>query len=219
MPSNEKRWGFSLLSKYNHEIAYREEMMVDKLTGDIAIKTPKGDIISYNYNAKLGEHLKSARNDANNLGIYGEIYNVPFANRILPMSMNDNIPNLYDHVYVKGDIKRFMLHCDIDSVKIDIDKFSIEKYYGVATFGIRFHYDDGTVSDIITKNINTIMMNDTIFDLSNVGYFTNLNITKNITGIELTQFDITSNIDAREVAVNGLEIRHIINSLFIITEV
>lgn len=218
MPSNEKRFGFSLLSKSNNKIAYPEEVMVDKLTGDFAIKTPLGDTISYNYNTKLNEHMKSARQDANSLSIYGNIYNIPFSNRVMPLSMTKDSANLYESVYIRGNIKRFVLHADIDSVKINVDEFSMDRYYGIATFGIKIHYDDNSISEVLLKNVNTIDMNDTIFDLSTTDDYTNLNTSKGILGIEITQFDITGNTDAKKNPMNAIEVRHILNSLFIIVE-
>lgn len=218
MASNEKRFGFSLLSKYNNKIAYLEEVMIDKLSGDIAIKTPLGDSISYNYNAKLNEHMKSARKDANDLSIYGNVYNIPFSNRIMPLAMSKDSANLYESVYIRGNIKRFILHADIDSVKVVIDDFSMERYYGIATFGFKVHYDDGTTSDVFMKNVDTIDMNDTIFTLESNEDFSELDTTKGILGIELTQFDITGNIDAKKRPLNSLEVRHILHSLFIIVE-
>lgn len=218
MPSNEKRFGFSLLSKSNNKIAYPEEVMVDKLTGDFAIKTPLGDTISYNYNTKLNEHMKSARQDANSLSIYGNIYNIPFSNRVMPLSMTKDSANLYESVYIRGNIKRFVLHADIDSVKINVDEFSMDRYYGIATFGIKIHYDDNSISEVLLKNVNTIDMNDTIFDLSTTNDYTNLDTSKGILGIEITQFDITGNTDAKKNPMNAIEVRHILNSLFIIVE-
>jgi len=218
MPSNEKRFGFSLLSKSNNKIAYPEEVMVDKLTGDFAIKTPLGDTISYNYNTKLNEHMKSARQDANSLSIYGNIYNIPFSNRVMPLSMTKDSANLYESVYIRGNIKRFVLHADIDSIKINVDEFSMDRYYGIATFGIKIHYDDNSISEVLLKNINTIDMNDTIFDLSTTDDYTNLDTSKGILGIEITQFDITGNTDAKKNPMNAIEVRHILNSLFIIVE-
>lgn len=218
MASNEKRFGFSFLSKYNNKIAYLEELMVDKLTGDIAIKTPLGDSISYNYNAKLNEHMKSARKDANELSIYGNVYNIPFSNRNMPLAMSKDSANLYESVYIRSNVKNFILHADIDSVRVVIDDFSMERYYGIATFGFKVHYDDNSVSEVFMKNVNTIDMNNTVFSLDSNDDFAELDTSKGVLGIEITQFDITGNIDAKKNPVNSLEVRHILHSLFIIVE-
>lgn len=218
MSSNEKRFGFSFLSKYNNKIAYLEEMMVDKYTGDIAVKTPLGDSISFNYNAKFNEHMKSARRDASDLGVFGNVYNIPFSNRDMPLALSRESANLYETVYIRGNIKQFIMHADIDSIKVNIDSFSMERYYGIATFGFKVYYDDNTISPVIMKNINTIDMNTTVFDLDSNNDFAELDTSKGIVGIEITQFDITGNIDAKKSTANNIEVRHILHSLFIIVE-
>lgn len=217
MATNEKRFGISLLSKKNNDIAYKEEVMIDKLTGDIAIKTPVGDIISYNYNAKFNEHLKSVRNDANNLSVYGKIFNIPFTNKIMPMVLESE-SNLTNSVYItNSSISGFILHADIDSVAVNIDEFTMDRYFAKIAFQIKLYWSDGTESDIISVSTDTLTLNNTVYDLTSNK---NLNISaanaaKTVQGIELIAFNVFGNIKGDKSSASNVEVRHILNSLFI----
>lgn len=74
--SGNKRIGISALSKQNRSIAYNQELLVDKLTGELLIKTDNGDVVSYNYNARLAHHIDMVMMRAQNAGICGKIYSV-----------------------------------------------------------------------------------------------------------------------------------------------
>ena len=94
----EYRFGISLLSKDRFSDAYNEEVMIDKSSGEVLVKTPDGDVISYNYNSRLKSHIIEMKAIANNLSVYGDILNIEFDDIIAPFVME------YDKNYIINEI-------------------------------------------------------------------------------------------------------------------
>lgn len=58
MAYTNKRVGISYISdKSNLSDLYNEEILIDKLTGEVYVKTPKGNVISFNYLTRRNTHL------------------------------------------------------------------------------------------------------------------------------------------------------------------
>ena len=70
---NEHRFGISGLSKENVNEAFLEEILVDKMSGEMLIKTPNGDIVSFDYNNRLKTNLVNIKHTGDDLNIYGNI--------------------------------------------------------------------------------------------------------------------------------------------------
>ena len=72
--ANTKRFGFSALSKSNFLDAYNEEILVDKETGEFLVKSPDGQLLSYDYNNRIDHIHNDVKSVMNNLNVYGDLY-------------------------------------------------------------------------------------------------------------------------------------------------
>ena len=141
------RWGVSALSKGNANVAYNEEILVDKETGEFLIKTKStGDIISYNFLNRLDNHKHKVISTAHNMRIYGKIYLVNFDRdypiicsdgEILNLDDNTDIDsglNTSDPSYITTDFikipyhfTKFMLSIDLSSLVIQEGVYTIKE--------------------------------------------------------------------------------------------
>lgn len=114
------RWGISALSKENKDIAYPEEIMVNKSTGEFVIKSKDNDkIISYEYNSRLKSHLDTVTMTAYNMGICGKIYLMDiFPNVDMPDNIVKREP--YHHIIsgMDDNISKIMLSIDMDCLTV-----------------------------------------------------------------------------------------------------
>lgn len=113
----QNRYGISALSKKFKINAVPNEIMIDKETGEVQVKSPNGNIFSYNYISRLNAHIDTVKFNAYNADVYGKIYDIVIENKDLPMTVNKE-ENLLD-----GDLgisisnfKAFMLSIDLDSI-------------------------------------------------------------------------------------------------------
>lgn len=209
---DENRFGISLLSKENLDIAYLEEVMIDKQTGEVLVKTPEGDTISYNFNTRLKSHIMDARNDANNLGVYGNIYAIEFDGVNLPCTMQYNNDYITDPIIVNGDCKKLMIHTDIDPIGINSTGISYNRHNILIECVIAVMYDDNTISDTIRIAMSNYSLNSHVIDIYNI------NSSKNVIGIQLQSFIIrNAPMDFDDsLIVNDTTIRPICNSIFFV---
>lgn len=82
--NSQNRYGLSALSKQNKKFAVPEEIMVDKLTGEIQIKGPTGNIFSYDYIARLNNQINIFTTNSQNADVYGYMYEIEIPEIDLP---------------------------------------------------------------------------------------------------------------------------------------
>lgn len=111
------RFGLSFLSKKKAKDAWTEELLVHKHTGEVLIKTPDNDVVSYNFNSRRQQHINDVEARAKVYGIAGMIYELDISDTIyqLPDAIPANTNIIADNPVIQGKIGRFLLSVDVDS--------------------------------------------------------------------------------------------------------
>lgn len=217
----EYRFGISFLSKDRFTEAYKEELMVDKLTGEVLIKTPAGDTISYNYNSRIKSHIVETRNIANNMSIYGDIISIEMDNVHAPFTME------FDKNYIVNEMiipyyncKKILFNVDIDAIDINLTGASYDRNNMLIELVLSLYFDDNTTSDSINISYSMDQLNHTVLNLIDNNQFKNPK-NKNIAGIIISSFKINNTIISYngEYTESDKSIRPIFNSLFAIIQV
>lgn len=208
-----KRFGISLLSKKNRNIAFLEEVMIDKETGEVLVKTPEGDIISYNFNSRIKSHIIEARADADNMNVYGNIYNIEFNNVSLPSTLLYNTEYVTTPIELATKCRKLLIHLDIDPITINTDDISYIRNNLLVDIKLELVFNDNTVSPeiVISKSINTL--NTFVFDIYNIANY------REVKNIRVTSFqfkDQRISYDDRNIDNSNDKIRTICNSIFFI---
>ena len=110
------RFWIWLVSKRNWEDGWDEEMMVDKETGEVLIKSPDGNILSYPYMARLNNHIDAFSDKINDMGLKGFMSMMVNSTNTLPMRIdfNDNI--IEEPVLLGSELKQVMVSVSSDSI-------------------------------------------------------------------------------------------------------
>lgn len=85
MADNNGRWGISLLSKNRFTESHKEELMIDKSTGELVIKDTYGNIISYDYSTRRNNIITKCINIAQSNNLMGGIYSIKGSNSDIEM--------------------------------------------------------------------------------------------------------------------------------------
>ena len=218
---NEHRFGISGLSKENINEAFLEEILVDKMTGEMLIKTPNGDIVSFDYNNRLRNNLSTIKKVGNDLNIYGNIYNIEFESLILPCMVSEMV-NYLDpscELSLTGNLqkfKRLLLNVDISSFIYNENSITKDEVYPEFTIGLSLIFNDNTSKNIeITDTVNII--NNTIINLSD--YLTADELLKDIKNVSFNNFILTGNYrNIYGTSIQTTNIRTILYSLYALIE-
>lgn len=145
-------FGISALSKANKHVAYDDELLCNKETGEMCVHTSDKDVISYNYFTRMKMNMELVAATALFNSFYGTIYTIqPDDIDDLPsVIVNDTIATDID---IEVESKAFILGISLDVLAIQENKLcSIPlddvyiSYVATATLS-----DDTPVS--ITKSI------------------------------------------------------------------
>lgn len=203
--TGKNRWGISTLSKENRSIAYAEEVMMNKKTGELLIKTPENDIISYNYNSRLKTHLDVVTLMAYNLGIYGKIYSVDLTDLDLPNVLDFN-KEISTSMTFDEDYTRCMISFDIDCLTVTENGLTNIRHMPDINYEITRGTTSGndvtetyTEESVILNEFNTRIFNTTKLDTFNT-------------------IDFKFNISKNDGFLDGGKYRLILNSILIIVE-
>ena len=156
--SNGNRYGISLLSKNRYAEAYNEELMIDKSTGEILVKTAGGDVISYDYNSRVSNAIRNLRENALELGVFGTIGSITFDNQY-PFVVSAGKDCMHGSLEIHTGPHKILFHIDIDSVKINSNGFSNERVDPELTIGYKILGQDGdltleTIESVLTKKVS-----------------------------------------------------------------
>lgn len=169
------RFGISALSKDKYMEAYNEEILVDKSVGEFLIKTPTGEIVSYNRTARLSSVYDNIRRVMRNSNYYGDLYtaeNDSLLPKVLNIASNTTEHNLDFIIYIKdpnntteNDVKELKLYIDVDF----LEKSNKESQFLTATYRDNIDNtvlvdiassfttnDDGTIEPIFDRTMSTI---------------------------------------------------------------
>lgn len=212
----EYRFGISLLSKEKLEDAYLEELMVDKSTGEVLVKTPSGDTISYNYNSRVKSHLTETKTIANNVSVYGDIISIEMDNVNAPFTMTfgkNYLQNELPIIYPR--CKKILFNADIDCITVNTQGISRDRNNISLELVMSVMFSDDSRSEPIVINGSINQFNQRVFNLAD--YADN----ENVSGIVITSFMAVDNlVDYSGNVINDSIIkRPIFNSLFAVIQV
>ena len=240
-PVFEHRFGVSLLSKDRNRKAYNEELLVDKKTGELLVRTPEGDIVSFNSASRKEHVLNEFRTRANNLGIYGDYYDIIFNldddddNKhttlpyIIPVGenqLNSNAEITFSQSSNIRKFKRFSLYLDLYSYRYDLSAnstdeslitFTNEAFSPKVTIDFICNFTDGTTGSFSLTNYPYVI-NEKVYKLSDF----NLPIDKEISSVKITNFtllNVYSNKFGEAISKNeNQEFRSILYNFLILFE-
>ena len=197
--SNGNRYGISALSKSRFTDAYNEEIMIDKMTGEILVKTPHGDVVSYNYNSRISSALQAIRVAADKVGVYGDIYSIKFDGQC-PMVIESGQNYAAESVSIPFTKNVFMFYIDMDSIAINETGFSSVEFDPEVTIEFRVKYVDDTTSEVYLNKKVVSEWNVTKLNLKEG--IVELDSAKPISHITIENFSVGSSAGAREI-LNG----------------
>ena len=215
------RFGISLLSKDRFNEAFNEEVMIDKLTGEVLVKSPTGDIISYNYNSRLKSHVSSTKMIANNMSVYGDIISIEMDGVHAPFVMEFDRNYIADPIIIPyANCKKILFNADIDSIKVINDAISHDKINMLVELEFSLYYFDSTETNIATVSLDMNEFNHRVLSLTDSS-IVNIVGVKPIAGIKISSFKIKNVVMdyAGEIVINSDTIRPIFNSLFAVIQV
>ena len=161
MTAKKNRIGISLRSKSEWETAWNEELLSNKNTGEVLVKSYDGNPISYMYLSRLDQHIDIFSDKILDMGMDGELYMIDNeSTNILPERIGFGVNILEDAVKLgSNEIKKIMLSLSFNSfiskdlrVKyLDIPiKYTIDIYNGET---IVHTFDDTLSNEEMLTNI------------------------------------------------------------------
>lgn len=208
------RFAISALSRSNKKSAIPEELMVHKKTGQILIKTPAGDIISYDSIARLNNHINMVEAKAYLFNMKGEMYYIDIPSIEFPEVINESTNILDSSVSLGAGIERIFISVDLDSLVLSDQDKLVEAESKITVNGM-FRKPAGN-GDFITRPFT---FNDKLSTLNSKIIYSDqfLNSTDNPQHFELLLTSITFTRDtARYTDPSAL--RHILHSIIVVKE-
>ena len=218
---SDNRFGISLLSKEKFNTAYDEEVMIDKNTGEILVKSSSGEVISYNYNSRLNSHISETKLIANNLGVYGDIVSIEFDDTYAPFTMEfdkNYVPTPITIMYIK--CKKLLFNLDLDPITMENNIISHNRNNIIIELSFSLYYTDATTSEPLTISCPINELNSNLFILNDNSSIV-VESGKRIAGIQLNSFIVKNIIadNSGNIVPHSSIIRPIFNSLFAVIEV
>ena len=210
-----KRIGWSTLSKDNIEVAYDEEVLCNKRTGEFLIKTTEGDAMSYQYFSRLRGHEhrveKYARDNGmiTRKGYIADMYEVSVDKSdtetlILPDVIGLNQNYIINPVDLPTNVTRVIVSADMDPIIVNQDAVAADLHTGVdATVEFVCYDDSDTIITTITKTVPLFNMVTNVIDIDT---------PTPVTRVALTSLSFTRNDTDTDT------LRYILHSVFILTE-
>ena len=134
-----QRFAVSALSKDRYLESVNEEIMVDKLTGEILIKDKNGYIVSADTTNRTSLSMKKAISDAEQSGICGQFFQITFDDMQLPKMISYNKNILSEPLELSSTINKFLFNFDVSN---DTE------------CEVRVEAKRGTQQFIVTKKVN-----------------------------------------------------------------
>lgn len=118
MSTVQNRFALSALSKKYKNKSVPTEIMIDKETGEIQVKSEDGNVISYNYLSRLNAHIDTFVFNSYNADLYGIIYELENSSLDTPCTVNKDTNLIDSNVLITNtDFKAFMISIDLDIIK------------------------------------------------------------------------------------------------------
>ena len=121
------RFAISLLSKSRKSDAMTQEVMINKETGEILVKSDTDFVISYDKNARLNSHIDKMTNFCYVSNVLGNMYELNFDNYDLPSVVPENVNLLSaETALYPSKISKLIISLDLDNIKIDSGESAID---------------------------------------------------------------------------------------------
>jgi len=146
-----QRFAVSALSKERYLESVNEEILVDKLTGEILIKDKNGYIVSADTTNRTAFAMKKAISDAEQSGICGQFYQMTFDDMELPKMINYNKNILSEPLQLSSEINQFLLNFDISEHFCDTNSIDL---LNETECEVRVEGKRGSQQFIVTKKVN-----------------------------------------------------------------
>lgn len=208
MSNTPNRFALSALSKSRKSSAVNEEILMDKETGQVLVKTPNGDVISFDYISKLRSHIDVVTGLSLEKGVTGDINLVEFENLDLPSKVKENVNLLTSSLLLKSNnLKRFLISLDVET--IELSSGTIGLYEPLIEIGMSFKTGSTTTNATFTGT-RTEIANKVITPSEFVTGVTNFtNYEARLTSIKVN----------RHTSYSGnTQLRHILHSALVIVE-
>ena len=207
--ADEKRFGISALSKSRIADAYKEEIMVDKATGEFLVKTPEGDTVSYNHTLRVDNALELLKKNSENNSLYGDIYQLTLDDVVFPVTTTADTNLLTTTQTITDEMSSFMINVDVSCLTINPDGFTTENNDCKVVVEYNVSYSDGTTSN---NTVATMLKSD----LDNARIY--LPSVNTITGLNLIDIHVTNDVydHGTSSIVTRTNLRHIVHSIHVI---
>lgn len=200
--ANNNRIGLSLLSKSRMSDAFAEEVMIDKKTGEIAIKTTDGDTISYDYITRKNLTINLLINRLQLKGVCKNIYELTNDSLQFPLVVEENTNILSSNERFDGSIDSFMLYIDMSS--------RISNPGGVSN-GVEDVLMDVSGYAVVNNenkpfilNFTTEALNNTVFNISDICSMNGTITKENTSAIVFTSISVDSASFADTFIINSI---------------
>lgn len=206
MPTANNRFAISLLSRSNKAQSVAGEVMMDKATGQLLVKTLSGDIISYDSTARNRSHISDVTNMAMMNGIRNQIAQVDFENIELPGVLSENTNILLSQLLVKsGSPKRLLLSLDLDTIETATGAIGLEP-----TVFVDLRYTQGAT--VVNKSISAPLSQINSMAINSASFF------PPATDLYLYNVYITSIYIRKNSGYTTQSLRHILHSVLLAVE-
>jgi hypothetical protein len=203
------RFATSALSRFNKNEAVNEEIMIHKKTSQILIKTPDGDIISFDKLMRLKNHIDTITMDCYNLNFYGNMYNLELDIIELP-EVVDIDSNLIPTPFTLQDnnLSKLLFSLDLDCIVLS-DNDSLSEFNPDIQINLLLTKEGETDKNILL-NIPINKLSNTIINLQD--YLESTQIATDYT-VQLTDITIKKNALSTDASN-----RYILYSILIVKE-
>lgn len=124
MISNNRRFVLSFLGKGEHDLAISEEMLSDRDSGEILLKSKDiGDIISYDALARYNQHITTVENVCHTYGVTGEIYRLDDGD-VFPRKVKIGTNILTEDIIIPNASGSLLISLDYDCYNISGNQIS-----------------------------------------------------------------------------------------------
>lgn len=216
------RLGISVLSKDNVSVAYEEEVMCNKRTGEFLVKTTDGDSMSYQYFSRLRSHEYNAEKLARDYGLVTRaghdvnIYSISADTTVDNTTVNLVLPDtvLLDTNYIitpiemTGIVERFIISVDLDSVIVESGNVAKDLFDGINATVVMKAYQTSGDTDTLLETVTLTAPLSTIG--SKLNEFSTSTIT-DATYMSLEQITFTRDASADTI-------RTVLHSMMIVVE-
>lgn len=212
--SNYNRFAISALSRSNKKSAIPEELMVHKKTGQILIKTPTGDVISYDSIARLNSHINTVEAKAYLSNMKGDMYYLDITSIEFPEVINESTNILDSSVSIGVGLKRIFISVDLDSLVLSDQDTIVEAESKINVKGMfrKPSSGGGYITRPFTFNDKLSVFNSNIIYPEQF-----LNSTDNYQEFEFVLTDISFTRDTTRYT-DPSALRHILHSIIVVKE-